>query len=79
MASEGATDKRLFSIRMPIETIKKAERKYRKEGDESFRDSIIRALEDATRKVALTPDDYRHIAEETENNLKARIAKREAK
>ena len=79
MASEGATDKRLFSIRMPIETIKKAERKFAKDGDASFRDSIIRALEEATRKVELTPNDYRAIAEETENNLRERLAKRGAK
>lgn len=79
MSGEGATDKRLFSIRMPIETIKKAERKFAKDGDESFRDSIVRALEESTRSVELTPDDYRSIAEETENNLKKRLAKRRAK
>ncbi len=76
MANEGATDKRLFSIRVPIETIKKAERKYGKKNDSSFREPIIRALEDATREVALTPADYREIANETEKNLKARIQKR---
>lgn len=79
MASEGKTDKRLFSMRMSIETIKKAERKYSKPGDESFRDSVVRALEDATRQVELTPADYRAIARETEENLKARMAKRRAK
>lgn len=76
MAGEGATDKRLFSIRMPIETIKKAERGFAKEGDQSFRESIVRAVEEATRSTALTPADYRAIAEETEANLKKRMIKR---
>lgn len=76
MASEGATDKRQFSIRMPIETIKKAERQYGKKSDKSFRDAIVRALEDAVRDVPLTPDDYRLIAEEMEQNLKKRMENR---
>lgn len=76
MASEGATDKRQFSIRMPIETIKKAERQYGKPTDKSFRDSIIRALEDALRDVSLTPEDYIKIAEEMQNNMKVRMANR---
>lgn len=79
MASEGSIDKRLFSIRMPIETIIKAERSFGKEGDSSFRESIIRAVEEATRDTALTPDDYRKIAEETEMNLKIRMEKRGVK
>jgi len=79
MSNEGATDKRLFSIRMPIETIKKAEREFAKVGDSSFRESIIRAVEEATRDTALTPEDYREIAEETEKNLTNRMSKRGAK
>ena len=79
MSNEGATDKRLFSIRMPIETIKKAERGFSKKGDESFRESIVRAVEEATRDTALTPEDYREIAEETERNLKKRMEKRGSK
>ena len=79
MANEGATDKRLFSIRMPIETIKKAEREFGKPNDGSFRDAIVRAVEEATRETALTPEDYREIAKETEENLKTRMMKRGAK
>ena len=79
MANEGATDKRLFSIRMPIETVKKAERKFGKADDSSFREAIIRAVEESTRDVELSPQDYRAIARETEANLKARMAKRGGK
>ena len=76
MANEGAVDKRQFSMRLPIETIKKAEHKYGQEEDVSFRESIVRAIEDATREVALTPQEYREIAEETENNIRMRMEKR---
>ena len=79
MANEGATYKRLFTIRMPIETIKKAEQKFGKPDDGSFRESIIRAVEESTRDFELRPQDYRAIAKETEANLKARMAKRGAK
>ena len=76
MANEGAVDKRLYTMRMAIETIKKAEHKYRHDNDTSFRESIIRAVEDATREVALTPAEYREIAEETERNIRERREKR---
>lgn len=76
MSNEGKLDKRLVSMRVSIETCKKAESKYAQEGDQSWRDSLVRALEDATRDYQLTPDDYRAIAAEIEANRKARTKKR---
>ena len=79
MSGEGSLDKRHFSIRVAIETCRKAEAKYAQEGDESWRDSVIRALEDATRDYQLSPEDYRQIAAEVEANRLARSAKRQKK
>lgn len=76
MSNEGSLDKRLFTARVAIETCKKAESKYGKKGDKSWRESLVRALEDATRDYQLTADDYRAIADEIDANRKARIEKR---
>ena len=72
MSGEGKLDKRLVSFRVAIETCIKAEAKYRHEGDKSWRESLVRALEDATRDYQLTPDDYRAIADEIERNTAKR-------
>lgn len=74
--NEGKTSKRLVCVRLELTLCKAIERKYAKEGDENKSVAYIRALEDATRKVILTAEDYRQIAEEVERNEKARIAKR---
>ena len=79
MSGEGSLDKRVFTIRVAIDTCRKAEAKYAQEGDESWRDSVIRALEDATRDYQLSPSDYLEIAAEVEANRRARQAKREKK
>jgi hypothetical protein len=76
MSNEGKLDKRLVTLRVAIETCRKAEAKYGQESDESWRESLIRALEDATRDYQLTPDDYRAIAAEVEANRVARQEKR---
>ena len=76
MSSEGSLDKRLFTARVSIETCRKAESKYRQDGDKTWRDSLVRALEDATRDYQLTADDYRAIADEIEANRQSRIEKR---
>jgi len=59
-----------------IEVCKKVERKYRINRTDSLSTIYARALEDATRDVALTAQDYREIAEEIERNRKARELKR---
>ena len=77
MSGEGKTDKRVFTIRVAIETCRKAEAKFGRPEDESWRDSIIRALEEATRDYQLTSEDYIQIAREVEQNEMAREEKRE--
>lgn len=77
MSNEGSLDKRMFTIRVAIETCIKAERKFGKPDDKSWRDSIIRALEEATRDMQLTAADYKAIAEEVEANTISRKEKRE--
>ena len=76
MSNEGKLDKRLVTMRVAIETCRKAEAKFGQEGDQSWRESLIRALEEATRDYQLTADDYREIAREVEENRKARDEKR---
>lgn len=76
MSNEGSLDKRLVTMRVAIETCRKAEAKYARKGDKSWRESLVRALEDATRDYQLTPSDYRAIAREVEANQKARNKKR---
>ncbi len=76
MSNEGSLDKRIFTVRVSIETCKKAEAKFAKDGDKSWRESIVRALEEATRDYQLSPDDYREIAAEVEANRKSRKEKR---
>ena len=73
---EGKTSKRVVCVRLEISLCKAIERKYGKDGDESKSLAYIRAIEDATRDVLLTADDYRQIAEEIDRNEKARLAKR---
>ena len=76
MSNEGSLDKRVVTIRVAIETCRKAQAKYGLDTDGSWRDSLIRALEDATRDYQLTPEDYRQIAAEVEVNRQARKQKR---
>jgi phosphopantothenate synthetase len=78
MANEVAIDKRRFTMLLHIETIKKAQARFGRTGDISFREAIVRALEEITRDVQLTPKQVREIAEEVEANYKAREAAREA-
>lgn len=76
MANEVAIDKRRFTMSLHIETIRKAQARYGRKDDASFRDAIVRVLEEATRDIPLTPEQYREVADETAANLKAREAKR---
>lgn len=69
---EKALDKRMASTTVDIEICKKAERKFRTSPDDSLSVIYARALEEATRDVVLTPEDYEAIAEEMRNNRKKR-------
>lgn len=72
---EKALDKRMASATVDIEICKKAERKFRTSPEDSLSVIYARALEEATRDVILTPEDYEAIAEE----MRANKAKRELK
>jgi hypothetical protein len=77
MSNEGNCDKRLIHLRVALETCRAVEKKYRQPEDESKSDAFIRALEDATRRVTLTAEDYELILAERRKNEAARQSKRE--
>lgn len=66
----------MASATIDIEVCKKVERKYRVSPSDSLSTIYARALEDATRDVVLTEQDYKEIAEEIARNRKAREMKR---
>ena len=76
MSSEGNIDKRQVGIRLDLDVCRKVEKKYAQPEDDNKAVSFIRALEDATRNVRLTAEDYEIIAAEAKANLKKRMEKR---
>jgi len=72
MANMGDIHKRVATLRIPIHSCVAAVHKFHQEGDDGWRPSVIRALEEATRDVVLTPDELRQIADEEEANQKDR-------
>ena len=74
--NERKIDRRFVGATIDIEICKKVERKYRLSSDDSLSTIYGRALEDATRDVRLTSEDYREIAEEVKANSEKREAKR---
>lgn len=75
MSNTPDCDKRQVGIRLEIETCRKVEKKYRQPEDGSNKSlAFIRALEDATRGVRLTPEDYDEIAREAHDNFRKRLA-----
>lgn len=80
MANMGKTTKRLMTLRLDLHICKAVERKYRLANDTDRTTCYIRALEDATRNVKLSPEDYIEIAHEIrENEMKRRGKKGGAK
>ena len=76
MSNMGKTTKRIVAIRLDIHICKAVERKYRLPEDKDKSTCFIRALEDATRHVNLTAEDYVEIAAEIRaNEAKRRNAK----
>lgn len=60
--------KRHVSARIDIELCRKVENRFSLPGDKSRYLPFVRALEEATRDIILTADDYEAIAEEVRNN-----------
>jgi hypothetical protein len=71
MPNMGKTSKRQVAIRLDLHLCRAVEKKYRFEDDTTDVVAYVRALEDATRDVILTSEDYEMIA--------AQVAKNEAK
>lgn len=74
--NERKLDRRFVGATIDIEICKKVERKYRLTESDSLSTIYSRALEDATRDVLLTADDYEAIAREVRENRAKRDAKR---
>lgn len=75
--NEGALDKRQVSLRVRIELVRKTVKSFGREEDgKDVSPSIVRALEEATRDVELTPEEYREIGEEIDRNRTKREQKR---
>lgn len=69
----------MASATIDIEVCKKVERKFRYKETDSLSLIYARALEEAARDVVLTAEDYREIADEIEQNRRARDARRNAR
>lgn len=76
MSNEGDLDKRKVNIRIRIETCEKVSKKYGLPEDVGDSSAFVRALEDATRDVALSPEDYEAITAEVRANFAKRMANR---
>lgn len=75
--NEGALDKRQVSLRVRIELVRKTVKSFGREEDgRDVSPPIVRALEEATRDVELTPEEYREIGEEIDRNRSKREQKR---
>ena len=68
MANMGKTSKRLIALRVDIHVCKQVEKKYRLITDADKSTAYIRALEDVSRDVKLSPEDYIEIAKEIRDN-----------
>lgn len=76
MANMGKTNKRQVAMRLDLTLCRAVEKKFKKPEDDSDVVAYIRALEEVTRKVILTKEDYQIIQEQIEKNEVARAAKR---
>ena len=74
--NEGALDKRQVSLRVRIELVRRTVKNFGREEDGTdVSPSIVRALEEATRDVELSPEEYKEIAAEIERNREKRQQK----
>lgn len=77
MSDEGDCDKQQVSMRIRMETVRKTVKHFgRDEDGGDLSPAIVRALEEATRNVALSPKEYEEIAADVEKNRKKRQEKR---
>lgn len=74
MANMGKTSKRQIAIRLDLHLCRAVEKKFHRKDDESEVVAYIRAIEDATRDVLLTANDYKIIAKQIQENENKRNA-----
>ena len=72
MANMGKTTKRQVAIRLDLHLCRAVEKKFKRDTDTSDVVAYIRALEDSTRDVVLTANDYKIIAAAIEANEEKR-------
>ena len=75
MSGKRDINKRQICFGVRIETVKKVEKLSDLHKREKYTDEINAILEDATRDVVLTSDDYAKIAEEVKRNEAKRSKK----
>ena len=77
MSNEGHCDKMQVSLRIMIETVKKTVKSFGRDSDGGdIAPALVRALEEATRDVPLTTQEYAEISAEVEKNRQKREEKR---
>lgn len=79
MANMGKTNKKQIAVRLELTTCRAVEKKFKKSGDTSDVVAYIRALEEATRDVILTKEDYKIIQRQIEENEIERASKKGSK
>lgn len=79
MSNEGHLDKRKVNLRIPLEICRGVAKEFTRKGDKGEAPAFIRALQEATAKVVLTPADLDIIKAEMEENRKKRMEQRKAR
>ena len=75
MSGKRDINKRQICFGVRIETVKKVEKLSEQNNRDKYTDEINAILEDATRDVVLTAEDYTKIAEEVKRNEEKRSKK----
>lgn len=76
MGNEGDLGKRLVGLRVPLEICRAVEKEFSRPGDKHKSDAFLRALEEATRNVPITLEDFELIRAEYLKNEQNRMEKR---
>lgn len=79
MANMGKTNKRQIAVRLELTVCRAVEKKFKKPTDTDDVTAYIRALEEATRDVILTAQDYKIIQQQIVANENARKNRKRTK
>ncbi len=75
MSNMRKTNKKQLNLNMPLEVYYKCDKFRERVGKKHVGEAAVMLLEDATRDIELTADDYKAIEEEIRKNEKARNSK----